>query len=380
MTTKYYNNHTLYLRTFGPINPEQVLKWGEECCKLMSEKLGRKITSDFQYNIVHNQDGEYQNHCYLWCSNIELFHVLGGANPDGSERVELITKSKKKDDEDYELMLKDLKSGNYNGLVNMAKKDSWADLYGDDEETTPEKKYLEPLIKFPTYKYTTEQKRKILDDLERAIPADTSPDVKSPNSASPTPLSSPSGSVSPSTVKDVKTDSILKIETEKKIEIPDEGKINPVKAFVNDLDTKKNLSQSTLCCYDLDPSITPEDLRSIFSRYSSMNASDSGGFNQQKNKNSRKSPKKQCGYPEVRITSKRMGIINFRPGTRDAQFALQMTKVFRFAKTPTSEKKFTIVFRHQKEMNPDSNGSGNFTPKEKFAGRGRSVSIDRENY
>lgn len=105
-------------------------------------------TGDCEYhvNVVTNKEGKIFGHSYGWISNIKVFNIMVGLNPDGSERVEEV------EDEDWEPPQDD-EDDALNGVT------SWCDV------TEIEQSYERPLIKvkqeplfvFPGIPHTEEQ-------------------------------------------------------------------------------------------------------------------------------------------------------------------------------------------------------------------------------
>lgn len=138
---EYTNNHLLHIVT-GIATEEQVkisLKSAIIEGLRICERLKLNVTDGrFKVNVVSDRNGETFGYAYAWIVSPELFYLLIGRNPDGSERFEMV------DDPDW--TPPDINSSN------------WADIT-ELEDQPKIRRSLPPLVKFHSYQFTEEQKR-----------------------------------------------------------------------------------------------------------------------------------------------------------------------------------------------------------------------------
>ena len=123
---RFYDEHCLYVDS-GVASTQQV----SECMKkaiLQAEKVLKRDTKcRFKINLLVNREGEYFGYGYVWVSSTEIYWMLLGRNPDGTERIEeypdpdwiLPTKKEPKKDEEK----------------------NWIDIVEDEDA------YVQPMIK-----------------------------------------------------------------------------------------------------------------------------------------------------------------------------------------------------------------------------------------
>lgn len=171
MQNKHYDEHTLYIES-GVAKEEQIA----ECLKVAvlqaNKYLKRNTNCRFQINLIM-KDGQYVGHGYVRISCPEVYWMMLGFNPDGSERIEEIpdpnwvpSPSSKSfspiDDFDVSgFGLKNAFSFTQNQKEQKQEKKSWYDLtIEEDSKIQPMvKRYLPPLVKIPGYAYDEEQTR-----------------------------------------------------------------------------------------------------------------------------------------------------------------------------------------------------------------------------
>lgn len=146
---RYYDEHTLYMDS-GVATKDQI----SNCLKtaiLEAEKvLERKLNCTYRINVLVNKNGEYFGYAYIWVSSTEVYWILLGRNPDGTERFEEIPDPNWKPSEPLE--------NNDNNDTNDKKK-SWYERIEEEERFIQPliKKLLPPLVIFPGYTYNKEQ-------------------------------------------------------------------------------------------------------------------------------------------------------------------------------------------------------------------------------
>lgn len=272
--TKYYTNTNLLYVKSGVASNDQLAQSMRKALADVSKKLDRKVVCTFKPNLIVGRNNVYYGFGYIWVTNPEVYHMLLGRNPDGSERVEYI------DDlnwEEPEESLNDaLKKTEFSG--------NWADDSSLEESITSQyqrpqfRKVLSPLMVLPGYSYDKEQLKHIAK------------------------------------IKDEDENSPYQPEENKSEDVLGYFSLSP--AFVKDPDPK--YCANVLCTRNVPDWVTESMLKTEFTPY----ASDS------KNKVLRKvkGQKIEDTYPFVTINDKRVAFITFDPDTRDASFCVLMTK------------------------------------------------------
>lgn len=145
---KYLNEHNVYVRsgmaTLGQLKA-CVSKFKEELAKYGSPDIRKLAKGEIEANIVTNMKGETQHFGYLWVQHPEVYWILCGYNPDGTERVKIVEDTKPNTEIDLDDI--DFSSMDLNKITSMTVK-----------ETPKIIEKLPPLIPFPGYEYTEEQK------------------------------------------------------------------------------------------------------------------------------------------------------------------------------------------------------------------------------
>lgn len=303
----YYNEHTLYVKS-GVASNEQLMKSMRQSLINVSKKLGRSVPCSFKSNLIIGRNGVYYGFGYLWVTNPEVYHMLLGRNPDGTERVECY------DDPNWIKPTNTLEDA----LSEITyKSGSWADMTDTEEEiiqtyTCPKiKVQLPPLMELPGYDYDDEQ----LTHFQRLAEKFKNEEVTDP--------------------------SVLCCDGTTRngvLTIPKKGYFQIAPACVKDPDEKH--CRNVLCSRNIPTWIVENDLKNAFKFYASDN----------KTVIERKIKKKTIKdtYPFVTINDKRVAFVTFDPNTADAQFALLMTRKLVLVKgegTP-NQQNVTLVFDH----------------------------------
>src|SRR5213080_4719336 len=102
---KYYDQHTLYIES-GAITEkklDQILKDAFGKLKRNSELKKNKIGINYVMKIVTNKNGDLLGRAYLWVEDPQLYYILNGLNPNGSERIERRPNPNWNEDESYQI-------------------------------------------------------------------------------------------------------------------------------------------------------------------------------------------------------------------------------------------------------------------------------------
>lgn len=168
MQNKHYDEHTLYIES-GVAKEEQIA----ECLKVAvlqaNKYLKRNTNCRFQINLIM-KDGQYVGHGYVRISCPEVYWMMLGFNPDGTERIEEIpdpnwvpSPTSFSPIDDFDVSGFGLSHKNFTDITKEQKqeKKSWYELtVEEDSKIQPMvKRYLPPLVKIPGYAYDEEQTR-----------------------------------------------------------------------------------------------------------------------------------------------------------------------------------------------------------------------------
>ena len=90
--SEYFDKHTLYFTTkLLEVEIKQqlvkVLSMAHDLYKNWAESNQPKLTLKYKINCVHNREGKYLDHGYLWVDDAPIYYCLLGKNFDGSERI-----------------------------------------------------------------------------------------------------------------------------------------------------------------------------------------------------------------------------------------------------------------------------------------------------
>lgn len=278
---KYYDNHTLFVRS-GVGTNEQLKK----CVEQTIRRFDPNIKCEIIPNIIIGRDNRYYGFGYIYVSNSQVYNLLIGKNLDGTERVQHVPDPK------WKPPVKPLQTAL--SEINITET-GWGDV-AEAEEIIMEQyncptisHKLDPLVRLDKYTLTRQQKDLIKN---------------------------------------------LMIENDIHGLIPDMGTFEFQPAYVVDIEDE--YSGHVLCCRSVPNGITIRDIKNIFIPFTSntkfvIERKIHGKF-------------VRDTYPFVTINEKRMAFIMFDPTTRDAQFALLMTKKYNFI----SERNecYTLMFGH----------------------------------
>lgn len=85
----YTNNHFINMKT-GVATVPQIKEVLNRAIRQAEIKLGRSLKTSYKITLVSDIHGNIFGYGYAWVTNHEVFNVLVGRNPDGTERVDYI--------------------------------------------------------------------------------------------------------------------------------------------------------------------------------------------------------------------------------------------------------------------------------------------------
>lgn len=149
----YYNSNTLHINT-GVANEDNIITSLRQAIHDIEIKLNTKYKCPFKVNIIRVRDKESGKqktigYGYIWIGNTEIYWILAGYNPDGSERIEEFA-----DPNWTETSTK---------ILDRNEDNLWADMIESEitEKAPMIKKQLPPIITLPSYKYSDEQLKEL---------------------------------------------------------------------------------------------------------------------------------------------------------------------------------------------------------------------------
>lgn len=368
---KFYNKHILYIDV-GAI-PKDALdliidKAIRNCVKeLKAKKIN--IDNDYKFNLVCNKDNQSLGYAYLWVKDEKLYNICDGLNYDATELIKVIPDPhwKAKSPSTVSISSTNTNLSTPMSKVAISPGTNWAELDEDEEEGEAQPMItvgLPALITFDEYKYTPadianlerihkyNMNKKAFDLFQNRIawPQGTNPDdqwkkyenlkintVRDSYSdiefykAVIVALDNPDNDgTSEENFYNLFADTLEEVES--RHELPTSHHIDISGAYVNNVDEseQKNVLTAKIMTNNIP---NPDEIRKQFEIYATI----------QKNK-----------FPTVSIirTGNKGGFVNvtFDDKTRDAQFALYMTRkiyfatqncllLFNIAKKPTNQRR-----------------------------------------
>ena len=314
---QYYDTHTLYVQT-GKATHEQLSRSIAQAVDEVSQELDRNIECRFKINIVKDREGNSYGFAFVFLTNPEVYHMLLGRNPEGTDRVEYHEDPSWVAPEPEEVETPEPEPTNKTDSVtvddwtsmsspwSMTGYSCWADMADDEEDE--EMQLLERQSKY------------------------TAPKVR---------VELPTLMTLPPYNYETYNDSNQKVENV--------GYFGVSPAYVTDMDSK--YSCNVLRARDVPTWINESDIKREFSAFSS----DQDTVVER----TIKGIKKRDTYPFVNIVedthrrrgeepaSSRIVFITFDPFTKDAQFALHMMKKTSIKKKISGKSRLaTLVFNH----------------------------------
>ena len=140
---RFYDTHIIYCDS-GVASSSQVSESLKKAIADAEKVLKRTTNCRFKINLLVNREGEYFGYGYIWVSSEEIYWMLLGRNPDGTERI------REYPDPNWSPPSKKEAS---NGDKN------WIDIVEDEDAFIQPmiKEALPPLVTIPGYEYDEEQ-------------------------------------------------------------------------------------------------------------------------------------------------------------------------------------------------------------------------------
>jgi len=303
---RHMNNHNVYV-VAGEATEQQLIDstkiFKKQLCEMFPDKGYDKC--EIIVNLVTDKDGNSFRHAYVWVSDPEVYYIMTGHNPDGSERF--IIKDEETKEEPEEINFDDM---------------DWSDMMSEEikkETKVKIKEELPPILNLPGYEYTLEQYERVKETLRSEAVSNNKPFDES--------------------------------------NVPKFGYFASSRARAGNVSSEFNPSvlRSIVPTW-----VTKNMIKSVFDRFSS---------DKTKNKEEQISPKVSSSkfikkdYATGKTTEdKSQYVVHLEFDHNDAVFALQMTRKVKFIHPITKEEKITIwnylkKFENDKPKSPMSTGS-----------------------
>lgn len=167
---RFHNLHNIHVRT-GLASEEQLRKSVNLFLTELNNKFpGKKYNEcEILVNLV-TKDNVSCNYAYLWVENPEVYYIMTGFNPDGTERIakEELEDSDSDSDDDFSFSMSSLKL---------------SDIIKSKENKKKPKilTHLGPIMSLPGYEYTEEQAIKAHNELIEEEKRVSENDKRAPN-------------------------------------------------------------------------------------------------------------------------------------------------------------------------------------------------------
>lgn len=316
---KIHDNHTLYVKC-GVATVDQIRESFLKALKDYETENKLKLDCRFKVNRVEDKNGNSFGIAFVFITSSEVYHMLLGKNPNGSDRVDYI------DDPSWHPIPENSKI-NESGWSSTVSK-SWADQVEEEDEIEKKENMskcpqipiqLDSLMKLPSIKMSEEQiklkREKIIEDNQGK--EDFNPDI---------------------------------------IEIPEYIHLGIDRAIASNLESK--FMHNILKCINIPVWVSKEVLKAEFTPY----ATDSKTVHER----FVKGRKIEETYPFININEDRVGFIIFDPRTHDGRFALHMMKKTYLVKKDKDGNildKATLIFNHSYRTDRDLMSDINQKPK-----------------
>lgn len=302
MFDKVYDNHTIFINC-DCATVEQIAKSFDDALLNYRNQYDKKITSKFMINLIKGPGGESYGIGFVFISNPQVYNLILGKNPNGSDRIEYRPDPSWKPSDKLEKEVID--------EPEFTQGKSWAEFMEEEEEYNRKVKefenkdicpqipvILEPLMKLVPMQLTKEQINERYDKIKK------SKEDFNPN------------------------------------DVPDKVVFSIERAGVNQVEYK--FMHNVLKCKRVHPDITSNDIKLLFTPYVSDSVT--------KYEKVVKGKKIVESYPFINSNNDGTFYIIFDPATTNAQFALHMTKKTILKK---NNKDITIIFTHSYKTEKD---------------------------
>jgi hypothetical protein len=159
---RHMNSHNVYV-VAGEATEQQLINstkiFKKQLCDMFPDKGYDKC--EIIVNLVTDKDGNSFRHAYVWVSDPEVYYIMTGHNPDGSERF----------------VIKDDETKNESEEINFDDMD-WSDMMSEEikkETKVKIKEELPPILSLPGYEYTPEQFERVKETLRSEAVSNNKP-------------------------------------------------------------------------------------------------------------------------------------------------------------------------------------------------------------
>jgi hypothetical protein len=311
---KYMDTYTVYVES-GVATQEQVIGCMKKAIGEAEKILKVKDSCKFKVNLILDKEGKYFGFGYIRVSNPKIYWMLLGKNPDGSERVE------ERVDPNWKMPTHPNEGLSIEQILDKNKNKSWFDISKEDDIFVQPKikVVLPPLVTIPGFLYDKEQiahlKELQQEEQEEGQEEDELED--------------------PAIIE-------KKLQTVNLPDIPNIGYFEISRAYASDPDP--GMMKNRLCARNVPDWIPIEAFKSIFSFFLSSESTKEKVSVRLGNKDIKDT------YPIVNfVESKNAGkivFVTFDPNTKDAIFALLMTKKTHITNPKNPTQKTTLIFMH----------------------------------
>jgi len=290
---RYYDTHSIYCDS-GVATESQISECLKQSIKEAEKILGYKTNCKFKVNLIVGKDGEYFGFGYVRVSDPKIYWMLLGRNPDGTERIEEFP------DPNWTPPKNKNEGLSYDEILEKNYKKSWIDLVEEEDAYIQPiiTKVLPPLLTIPGYEYDAEQ----IEHLKE----------------------------------------LAREKGEKNLEIPKIGCFEISRGYATD--PGPGMLKYRICARNVPDWIPLEAFKTIFSFYVSEESKVKKGSVRVGNKEIVDT------YPIVNFVESKNGtkiiFVTFDNSTRDALFALLMTKKTRIVNPKNPKQKTTLIFMH----------------------------------
>lgn len=330
------DNHTLYIKC-DSATTEQITKALHQAVSKYCENYGVKISCSFKVSRIETRNGDPHGVAFVYVTNPEVYYMLLGKNPDGTDRIEY------RDDPTWAPPSDDMLTNDsgWSMISPPLTGGNWCDMVEEEEQefcmpmVCPKiAVQLPPLMALPPYELTDQQleakRQQIIDT--NAGKEGFNPDL---------------------------------------VTLPREAYFNVDAAICKPVEAK--YMPNILKAVGVDDWVTKDDLKVLFAPF----AHDHTTMHERVVKGHRSNE----AYPFVNINEDRVAFIIFDPATHDAQFALHMMKKTTVRKTQADGTQLSciLMFGHSFRTDRDIMASINQKPRViSSAPRSRPANFPRE--